>query len=36
MSDSSFDSHSATVSTFLFEVDGEEIGRFTEVSGLEM
>jgi phage tail-like protein len=36
VSDSNFDSHSATVSTFLFEVDGEEIGRFTEVSGLEM
>ena len=36
MSDTNFDDYSTNVSTFLFEVDGEEIGRFTEVDGLEM
>jgi phage tail-like protein len=29
-------SRSATASTFIFEVDGVEIGRFTEVEGLEL
>jgi len=31
-----FDSNRVTAATFLFEVDGVEIGRFTEVSGLEV
>ncbi len=28
--------NSSTASTFIFEVDGVEIGRFTEVEGLEL
>jgi phage tail-like protein len=31
-----FDANRITAATFLFEVDGVEIGRFTEVSGLEV
>lgn len=36
MSDTGFYDHSATTATFLVEVDGEEVGRFTEVQGLEL
>ncbi|MET0147117.1 MAG: phage tail protein [Ilumatobacteraceae bacterium] len=32
----SFDAQRVTAATFLFEVDGVEIGRFMEVSGLEV
>jgi phage tail-like protein len=31
-----FDANRVTAATFVFEVDGVEIGRFTEVSGLEV
>jgi phage tail-like protein len=36
MPDDSFDGQRVTAATFLFEVDGVEIGRFMEVSGLEV
>ncbi len=36
MSNDAFDAHRVTAATFLFEVDGVEIGRFMEVSGLEV
>ena len=36
MPNDSFDNERVTASTFLFEVDGVEIGRFMEVSGLEV
>jgi phage tail-like protein len=31
-----FDSQRVTAATFMFEVDGVEIGRFSEVSGLQV
>jgi phage tail-like protein len=34
--DDNFDGQRITAATFLFEVDGVEIGRFMEVSGLEV
>ena len=36
MPNDSFDGQRVTAATFLFEVDGVEIGRFMEVSGLEV
>ena len=36
MADSQFELANATTATFIFEVDGVEIGRFTEVSGLKV
>jgi len=36
MPDDSFDSDRISAATFLFEVDGVEIGRFMEISGLEV
>jgi phage tail-like protein len=36
MPNDSFDAQRITAATFLFEVDGVEIGRFMEVSGLEV
>jgi phage tail-like protein len=36
MSNDSFDGQRVTAATFLFEVDGTEIGRFMEISGLEV
>ena len=36
MANDGFDNQRITASTFLFEVDGVEIGRFMEVSGLEV
>jgi phage tail-like protein len=36
MPNDSFDQQRVTAATFLFEVDGVEIGRFMEVSGLEV
>jgi phage tail-like protein len=36
MPDDSFDAQRITAATFLFEVDGVEIGRFMEISGLEV
>jgi phage tail-like protein len=36
MPNDSFDGQRITAATFLFEVDGVEIGRFMEVSGLEV
>ncbi len=36
MPNDSFDAERVTAATFLFEVDGVEIGRFMEVSGLEV
>lgn len=36
MPDDSFEGQRVTAATFLFEVDGVEIGRFMEVSGLEV
>jgi phage tail-like protein len=36
MVNDSFDAQRVTESTFLFEVDGIEIGRFMEISGLEV
>ena len=36
MPDDSFEGQRITAATFLFEVDGVEIGRFMEVSGLEV
>ena len=36
MPNDSFDHERVTAATFLFEVDGVEIGRFMEVSGLEV
>jgi len=36
MTDDSYYDDRVTASTFLFEVDGLEIGRFSEVSGLEV
>lgn len=36
MPDDGYDGQRVTASTFLFEVDGVEIGRFMEVGGLEV
>src|SRR4051795_13272128 len=36
MPDDTFEGQRITAATFLFEVDGVEIGRFMEVSGLEV
>ena len=36
MPDDAFDSQRVTSATFLFEVDGVEIGRFMEVNGLQV
>jgi phage tail-like protein len=36
MPNDSFDNERVTAATFLFEVDGVEIGRFMEVTGLEV
>jgi phage tail-like protein len=36
MPNDSFDGERITAATFLFEVDGVEIGRFMEVNGLEV
>jgi phage tail-like protein len=36
VSNDGFDAERITAATFLFEVDGVEIGRFMEVSGLEV
>ena len=36
MPDDNFDAHRITAATFLVEVDGVEIGRFMEISGLEV
>lgn len=36
MADDGFDSQRVTAATFLFEVDGIEIGRFMEIGGLEV
>ncbi|MET0909196.1 MAG: phage tail protein, partial [Ilumatobacteraceae bacterium] len=36
MPDNDFYDEAVTSATFLFEVDGVEIGRFREVSGLEV
>ena len=36
MSDDGFDQQRITSATFLVEVDGVEIGRFMEISGLEV
>lgn len=36
MVNDSFDQQRVTAATFLFEVDGVEIGRFMEVSGLQV
>ena len=36
MPNDNFDGQRVTAATFLFEVDGVEIGRFMEVSGLEV
>lgn len=36
MVDDTFEAERVTAATFLFEVDGVEIGRFMEVSGLEV
>lgn len=36
MADDSYYDDRVTASTFMFEVDGLEIGRFSEVSGLEV
>ena len=36
MSNDSFDAQRVSSATFLFEIDGLEIGRFMEVSGLEV
>ena len=36
MPNDSFDGQRVTGATFLFEVDGVEIGRFMEISGLEV
>ena len=36
MSDDGFDRQRVTAATFLVEVDGVEIGRFMEISGLEV
>ena len=36
MPNDSYDAQRITAATFLFEVDGVEIGRFMEVSGLEV
>lgn len=34
--DSQFEHDSATLATFIVEIDGVEIGRFTEISGLQL
>ena len=36
MPNDSFDNERVTAATFLFEVDGVEIGRFMEIAGLEV
>lgn len=36
MADDTFDGERVTAATFLFEVDGVEIGRFMEVGGLQV
>ena len=36
MPNDGFDSQRVTAATFMFEVDGVEIGRFSEVSGLQV
>lgn len=36
MPDDNFEAERVSASTFLFEVDGVEIGRFMEISGLEV
>ena len=36
MANDGFENQRITAATFLFEVDGVEIGRFTEVNGLEV
>ena len=36
MSDNSFDGQQVSAARFLFEVDGEKIGHFMEVGGLEV
>ena len=36
MADDDFDGERVTAATFLVEVDGVEIGRFMEISGLEV
>jgi len=36
MANDNFDSQRVTAATFLVEVDGVEIGRFTEISGLQV
>ena len=36
MANDSYDGQRVTSATFLFEVDGVEIGRFMEVRGLEV
>jgi len=36
MPDDGFDHQRVTAATFLFEVDGVEIGRFMEITGLEV
>ncbi len=36
MANDSYDAKRITAATFLFEVDGVEIGRFMEISGLEV
>jgi len=36
MPNDNFDGQRVTAATFLFEVDGVEIGRFMEISGLEV
>ncbi len=36
MVDDTFENERITAATFLFEVDGVEIGRFSEVSGLQV
>ena len=36
MSDNSFDGQQVSSARFLFEVDGEKIGHFMEVGGLEV
>ena len=36
MSNDGYDAQRITAATFMFEVDGVEIGRFMEVNGLEV
>ena len=36
MPNDGFDAQRVTAATFLFEVDGVEIGQFMEISGLEV